>query len=265
MSCGFIYFEPGFSKVDQSVLLRRTLRECETEIKTEGMKLRLFRLPLCEENPSMKTVSRFSAWLKKREIHQLYISDLPAQFVEVKRALAREFSIFNGLSVIDYAIYDILRKYAAQKEIKLADATLVLYTNNPQKTRDMILKLYRHVRRIRIQTENPERFSELSAYFLREYGLYIALENEKRRPNEIHVVLEDGQKPEVCDINLCGGSPAVYFNMKQHFKELSRFGSCRQELVEFLCYLHEESISETAISNFFRAFTPKIIKIKNND
>lgn len=265
MSCGLIYFESGLKMAEQNIFLRRTLKQCETELVTEGKRLLLFRLPVSTERPSERAVFRFIDFLKNKGIKKVYLHEIPKKFAGVIAPIYREFEVFDGFSVINYALYDIIRKYAAQKGMILRDVTLVLHTDAPQKAEHVISLLHRHVHRISIQTSDFERFEALTAHFLNEYGIYIAMYGKKECKNEFHIVLDEARKADLCDLNLTNGNLSVYFNMKQYFKELLCFGKCKQDMIEFLCYMHENSLSNAALSSFFKAYAPKISKIKNND
>lgn len=263
MACGIVYFTPGLSKADRGIFLRRTLRRCKTVISCEGKPVSLFRLPVCETAPSEKAMRRFVTYLKDNQIDRILLSQIPPSVAETLAPLTQNFTVFDGFSVINYKIYDILRKYAAKSGINLAESTVVLCTDIPETARQLILKLYRHVRRIRIETGQPERFGDLAAYFLEEYGLYLPLTKQEKRQNEVYISA-DGQRQD-CDIVMRGGSLEVSFFIKDAFRELSHYCKYNQATVEFLCYLHEQTLSDSAISRFFKIYAPKISKIKNND
>lgn len=263
MACGIVYYEPGLSKADQGIFLRRTLRRCKTVISCEGKPISLFRLPICETAPSKKVIRRFADFLKENAIDRILFGQIPQSIAEISAPLYREFAVFDGFSVINCKIYDILRKYAAMHNINLAESTVVLCTDAPEAARQLILKLYRHVRRIRIETDKPESFGDMAAYFLEEYGLYLPLTKQNKQQNEICISTD--KQTQDSDVVMRGHGLEISFVIKGTFKELSQYCKMNQASVEFLCYLHEESLSDSAISRFFKTYAPKISKIKNND
>ncbi len=265
MQSAIIHFEPVFSNLDQSLLIKKSLKKVKKEMESEGIKIPVYCLPIAEKKPSQKAVHHFVKYLKENNIQSIIFSEQAKKFEYLLKEYEKEFYIFNGNYVINYKIYDILRKYAREKEMEIGKSTAVLITNSPERAQEVILKIYKFVRKIKIETTCKEKFLKLQEYFLEEYGLFIIFDskNEKEK-NEISILLDN--KEIKADLCLAGKNEInLIFACKKEFKEIKKYLQFNQKTLEFIINAHFGGLSEETIKRFFKEAVPKISKIKNND
>ena len=147
MQGAIIHFEPIFSNLDQSLLIKKTLKKVKKEIITENLKIPVYCMPIAEKKPSQKAIYHFVNHLKENNIQSIILSEQAKKFAYLLKEYKKDFYIFNGNYVINYKINDILRKYAREKNIEIGKSTAVLITNSPEKAREIILKIYKIVKR----------------------------------------------------------------------------------------------------------------------
>lgn len=264
MDAAIIHFEPCFSKWDQSVFFNKTIKKIKKTINIKDVSVFVYTLPLNEENPSEKALKRFFTYLKGEKIKYIISSNQAKEFTNVLEQLEENFLFFNGKTVINYLIYDILRKCAKIKEIKPEESTVTLLINDPHYAKEIILKICLHVKRIRIQTQDKEKFKELFDFFLNEYGLFILTDQRDDKEEKALVLCFDEAFNHIkADFNFCG-KDKVLFQVK-NINELSKLLTIDQKAMEFLIYTQYQKVSNETVKQFFKANMPKIIKIKNND
>lgn len=149
--------------------------------------------------------------------------------------------------------------------MELAKSTLVLETDDPSRAEEIILRLYKHVKKIRIQTEQRKAFNSLVEYFMYEYGIYIETEAKITNENEICVMLDEKNEKQA-DIYVSTNSfkhTKVYFKTKNISDNY--FEKKHQAIIEFLIFNKYAGIKEAAIDAFFKDYQVRIIKFENNN
>ncbi len=254
MYAAMIDVKPGISKLDQTLFLKRLLKNCKTEIQDNHIVIKKYDIPIDIENPSEKAILKFCEFLKNEKIGYVFVTDAVKQVKPVYDALSKNFSFFTGLSVINYKTCDIIRKYAGGKNQKLSDALVLLETDEPQKAEDIIHQIYRRVKRIAIRTKKEESFSDLADRLLKEYGLFVSV-NDAERP-DIHIeldsmILSSGHLNLSADENRAS---KILFKL-QNKKEYDQF------YLEFLIFCQYGVVNKKTIKDFFNQHSVRISKI----
>ncbi len=264
MNSAIIHFEPVFSKLDQSIFIKRTLKKVKKNVVIEKKAIPVYILPLCQENPSEKAMMKFISYLKAEGIQRVLLSDAAETFPIID-ILKENISIITGMSVINYKIYDILRKCAGARELSLENSTLLLYTNRPALAKELILKIHKHVKKIKIETEKPELFTELTDHFLEEYGIFISV-NQERTEEDLKVQLDGIEKKVGMDLYINEEKPSnILFFDKNAFAEIKPFKKLNQSCIEFLIDQYYGTIKNETIRQIFKDYSVRITKIENND
>lgn len=264
MNTAIIHFEPVFSKRDQGIFFKKTLKKIKREIQIENHSVLLYLLPVSFVNPSEKAVMKFIAYLKEEKIEKLLLSDSVKKRPEAE-ILKKHFQIYEGNTIINYKIHDILKKCSQKKDFALEDSTLVLYSNQPEWAKEFLLKVYPLVKEIHIQTKVPEQFSQIILYFLQDYGIYIAM-NEKNDEKEIVVVSDEDFQGVVGDLYLnCEEQTKVLFQKKFMLEDFEKIVEPNQKMIEFLVENIYDNLKNENIQQFFTKYPVRITKIKNND
>lgn len=252
MNAAIIHFEDRFSRLDQ-ILINRTLKKVKRTIKMQEEHIPMYLLPLSKDKPSAKVMKRFITYLKEEKIKYVIFSKEALPFLELFKNHNEGIEFFSGIHVIHYKIFDILRKYADKKNIELSASTVTLITEYPEQAKEMILRIYRYVKKIRIKTKYKEKFTPFLEYFLHEYGLYIICdETEENSHKEIMFPIQ------YYDMN-------VFFKCKKEIGDISSYININQEGLEFIIYALYHSLSEENVKRFCKEYIPKISKIQNND
>lgn len=260
MKSAIIHFEPVFSRWDQSLFTRKAFKNVKSEINVNDKQILIYNIPVWKEKPSEKMMLRFISYLKEEEIDTILLSD-SAEALSISHVLKKHFKIFNGSFVINYKLYDILRKCAEAHSLELSESTLVLLTSQPEKAKEFILKIYKHIKRIKIKTEKPEIFSELSSFFLYEYGLFIEVSKQTEKKEFELFIYIDGLLDSA---NLYLGDAKqteIIFNGKNLFKEIKKYKKLNQITLEFLIYQFCGKLSHQNIKLFFKTYPVRIIKL----
>jgi len=245
MNAAIIHFENIFSKTDQ-ILINKTLKQVKRIINMEESKIPLYLLPIYKEKPSPRAMKRFITYLKEEKIRYIIFTEAALPYRELFLELTNDFQFFSGHHVIYYKIFDILKKYAEKQGIELTNSTVTLLTEFPEQAKEMILKMYRYVKKIRIKTKYKEKFSPLLEYFLYEYGLYIICDEQ-----------EEGVKEEII-LPVQNFNVDVFFKCKKNIGEISSYINMNQESIEFLIYSLYHSLSEGTVKEFCKEYIPKI-------
>lgn len=250
MSVALLHFEPCFKKIDQNIFFKRTLKKLKKQVIVCGKPITVYLIPVYEKKISEKAVEKFITYLKSEKVDKILLSD-SANSLSCSQKIKNAFLSCSGSSVIIYMVYDILKKCAAQKNIDLYESTIILSDEQPHIMKKTILKLYKYVKKIKILTENPERFKELISEFLYDYGFMIETCN-KTEENEIFINTADYKKE-------------IIFYIKRIKDEFSYCKNINQAVIEFLCENFFKGFNDSHIKAFINEFSPRVIKIKNND
>ena len=264
MNSAMIHFEPCFSRMDQGIFLKRTLKKIKKTIKVENYDVLIYKIPICIEKPSERAIQKFILLLKEDLIKNIILSDDAASLPFLEE-FKKHFNIIDGASVINYRIYDILRKCVSMKENDLSDCSIILYTNTPELAKECILKIYKHVRKIKIESQKPDLFFDLTSFFLYEYGIFIEINQQKeKQEKELSIVLDDNL--ESADLFYFNEKKSeILFTNKNYFKEFKKFRNLTQSSIEFLIDQFYGNIDNQSIKMFFKTYPLRISKIKNND
>ncbi len=254
MIAAIIDYKEGISKLDQTLFLKKTLKNCKTEIKENEITIKKYYIPIHIEKPSEKALQKFCDFLKRENVFYIYLTHRAKQIECVKEILSKNFSFFTGQQVINYKTCDIIRKYAGKNEKKLSESSILLETNDPQKAEDVINQICRRVKKISIKTNQEERFSPLCEFFLKEYGLFISFNDTENY--DIYVELD--AKP----------APSFYLNISADEKNANRIMFKLQNkkehdqfYIEFLIYCQYGALNKKTIKEFFNRHSVRISKI----
>ena len=253
-----IHFEPFFSKWDQSIFLSKTLRRVKSEIEVEGMTVPIYLLPISIANPSEKALDKFIRYLREEKVDKVLLTDVVKKLPCCQK-LTDNFSVYDGKSIINYFLIDILKKCSSDYQIPLQECSLVLISNVPTEAKEILEKCYSFVKEIYIDTDHPERFESLQQEFLEDYGIFLSLIHKKQK-NEIIISLESTQKPYHFSVN----QKIIFKNVKL-LKKFLPFIECNQELIEFFVEKKFNSTKRRYIQQFHKDYPMVITKIKNND
>lgn len=260
MKSAIIHYEPIFTKWEQRFFIKKAFKKVKSTIMVNKKEVLVYKLPVTEENPSEKMMLRFLSYLKKENIDSVLLSDR-AKSLPVSSMLKGHFKFFDGNSVINYKLYDILRKCAESAGTELNDATLTLITNKPDVAKEFILKVYKHIKRIKIKTENPTLFSDLTSFFLYEYGLFIEIVGQVKKQEKDIVILFDGSC-DMADISFNNeNTTEILFSAKNIFREIMPYVKLNQNTLEFLIYQLYGNISTQSVKSFFKAYSVRVIKL----
>ncbi len=263
MKSAIIHFEPVFSKYDQSIFLKRTLRRIKKTFQIEEKEFFVYLMPIFFEQPSEKAMHRMVTYLKEEGIERVLFSK-SAKSLQESEILRHSFLTYDGQSVINYKLYDILRKCANSKNLSLEDSTVCISCDDPDTVKKIVFKLYKYVRRITVKTKKPEVFSELVSFFLHEYGLYIEINHEPVEEKNQFILDIDGTETNA-DFSFQAERHQVLFSKKHLFAGFMPYHDLDQQAVEFLAEGFYGSLQGNAIREFFDRYLLRITKIKNND
>lgn len=259
MKSAIIHFEPIFTKWEQRFFTKKAFKKVKSTVMINKKEVLVYKLPVTEENPSERMMLRFLSYLKEENIDTVLLSD-SAKSLPVSSMLKSHFKYFDGNSVINYKLYDILRKCAENASTELSDATLVLITNKPDVAKEFILKVYKHIKRIKIKTEMPTLFSDLTSFFLYEYGLFIEIVGQAKKQEKDIFILFDGNY-DIADLSFNNENKTeLIFSAKNYFKEIMPYAKLNQNTLEFLIHQLYGSISQQSVKSFFKVYSVRVIK-----
>lgn len=260
MSCAIVHFKPCFTKWNQIFFTKKLKEKIKSEIIISNKKIPVYLIPVVKEKPSEKMIAWFISYLKEEKIDTILLSD-DSEALPFINKIKNCFQIFDGTKVINYKLYDILRKCAEVKQVELSKSTLIVYVNEPEFAKNYILKTYKFVKKIKIQTDKPSLFSELSAFFLYEYGLFIDIVKEvKKENNEIIIVLND----TLYESDFYLGkekNTEVIFSVKNLLSKINFYKKINQNAIEFLIYLLYGNMKDENIKKFFKSYSVRVIKL----
>lgn len=231
-----------------------------------GIDFEACAMPVYKEEIKERDSKKLIAYLKSNQVtHVLFAQDF-SLYPEFCQKMQENFQVPDGTAIIKHKIFDIIRKCAAKKGVEPQDSTVVLITDSPKEAEACIMRLYRHVKKIRIQTNCPDVFSKLQNTCMEEYGLYICCEGEEIQNNEIAISM----KSESATADFCLQKYDVFdykilLRMKSGEKELFPHLPLHEDALTFLMMKTGVSPTEENIQRFFKEHYVKITKIKNND
>lgn len=260
MNLAIIHHEPIFSKWNQIFFTKKVKEKIKREITILNKKVPVYLIPIIKEKPSEKAINQFILYLKEENIDIVLLSN-DVECLPVAKEIKKHFLFLNGNKVINYRLYDILRKCADARNTELSKSTLIISAEEPEQVKQFILKVYKFVKKIKIQTNKPSLFSDLSAFFLYEYGLFIEIVKEvKKTDNEIIISLtEKSQQADVCFCN--EKNTEIIFSVKNLLYEINSYKKLNQEMIEFLIYLLYNNIKEENIKRFFKTYSVRVVKL----
>ncbi len=260
MKSAIIDFEPIFTKWEQRFFIKKAFKKIKSSVMVNEKEILIYKIPVVEEYPSEKMMFRFISHLKDEKIDTIILSDR-AKLLPVSSMLKNHFKFYDGNSVINYKLYDILRKCAESQCLELCDATLILATNKPDVAKEFILKVYKHVKRIKIKTENPTFFSDLTSFFLYEYGLFIETARQIKKQEKDIFILFDGTC-ELADVSFNSENKTeILFSAKNIFREIMPYVKLNQNTLEFLIHQLYGNLSTHSVKSFFKAYSVRVIKL----
>ncbi len=261
MACAIIHYEPSFSRMDVGFFIKRTLKNVKKVIQDDECYYLLYLLPICENYFSKKGFDEFVSYLKKENINKIILTK-QALKCEKTEKLLNCFNTYDGLSLINAEIYEIIKKCALKKHLQLSKSSLVLYTNQPEKAKSVILKLYHFVKDIVIQTKEEEKFIDLSFYFLENYGIDVLING--KIPKEAVSVIIDGRF-ENGNYDFSFSDSRVLFCGKKIHRELNEILEMNQFTMEYIIENRQKNLENQQIHQFLKENDLKIVKIEKND
>ncbi len=191
----------------------------------------------------------------------------------------------NRISCISYfSPIDIIEKLAKKKHIKLTEARIICFCDEPAKAEKIIKEICKKVRQITICTKNQEKFKGMVQYFFENYGILLSLTdtigNEKDE-NTIFLLLSEDQE-QIKQAVECGIDPINLLNQKTGEKDIIErfYFYCNQKLErvvkklglifdsESLLFLYEVlngGNHKKDFSDFTNKYDIKILKFVKND
>ena len=260
MKSALIHFEPVFTKWEQSLFIKKAFKKVKSTIIINEKEIPVYKIPVFSEKPSEKMIQRFINYLKEENIDSVLLSE-SAALLSVSYMLKNHFKFFTGNYVINYKLYEILKKCAESRSLELSDSTLVLLTESYENAKEFIIKVYKNVRKIKIKTDKPTAFSELASFFLYEYGLFIEISRkEEKKEDEIYILL-DGLC-ESADFYIDGENKTeILFSAKNLFKEITPYVKLNQNTLEFLIYQLLGNLSQQELKTFFKMYSVRVVKL----
>ena len=103
---------------------------------------------------------------------------------------------------------------------------------------------------------------------MNEYGLYISVEKEERKKDELVVMVDENKEKEGCDLDISLSAfyhNRVYFKINKKESSILSYVKLHQAALEFLMIEKYGSFLESAARRFTGEFNVRIIKIENID
>ncbi|MBE7010806.1 MAG: hypothetical protein E7418_04870 [Ruminococcaceae bacterium] len=246
------------------ILYKRLLKNCKKKEKICDIEFDSYGIPVYKNKFYSKHAELIKQYLKEENIQSVLLSDGTDR--RVKNFLSLHFSIIDGNKVIENKVYDILKKCVEKKESEIEKSTVVIRTNDNYNLQNFILQMYRYVKKIKIETENKEKFTELTEYFMREYGLYIDVESNVKDKEEIVISYgSNSNKKADFYFNSKENKQKVLFKMKKGENTIKNYKEIDQALIEFLIYKKNLMVNSEQICGFMKEYKVRIAKIENND
>ncbi len=231
-----------------------------------GIEFNACHVPVYKENIKQRDAEKLIVYLKSNQVtHVLLTQDFLNQ-TKFCQMMQENFLMPEGIQIIKHKIFDIIRKCAVQKGIEIQASTVALMTDSPKEAEEYIMRLYRHVRKIRIITKSADAFAILQNRFMEEYGLFISCDEEIALKNEITIslnIIKTESDFNVSRQNLFDNQ--LQFRMKYGDKELFPHAPLCEDAIAFLMLQKGLIPTEESIRRFFKEHYVKITKIKNND
>lgn len=244
----------------QFLFNKKFLRNKE-EIKLFHSFVPLYKIPVSDKEISEKSIKKVIYCLKKEGIRYIITTKKLQIRRNLSERLKKEFIFFDGSQVINYKIYDILRKCAAKKGIDLENSTVRLISNDAGKVKEFVLKFFRNVKKIEIVTDCEKNFTDLSEYFLEEYGLFLLINKEGKYDEKKITVFLDGGKKQSADLYFTEQkSSEIMFSSKNAFNQISSILNFNQESIEFFVYILYGRVCKETVKEFFKKYPTKIVK-----
>lgn len=260
MQSALIHFEPVFTKWEQNIFIKKAFKKVKSTIMINEKEIPVYKMPVFMEKPSKKMMQRFISYLKEENIEYVLLSESAAS-LSVSYILKNHFKLFTGGSVINYKLYEILKKCAESRNKELSDSSVVLITESLENAKEFIMKIYKHVKKIKIKTDKPTIFSDLTSFFMYEYGLFIEISRKtEKKENEIYILLDGLYKS--ADLYVNGDDKTeILFSAKNLFKELTPYVKLNQYTLEFLIHQLSGNLSQQGIKSFFKMYSVRVIKL----
>ncbi len=255
MPGAIIHFEPIFSRLDQGFFFQRTLKK----IKRERPDFLLYLLPINQERPSKKALYEFISYLKNEKIERILFTEAMKKRPEAE-ILLKHFQTYEGNTIINETIHEILKNCSQKKHLCLQDCTLVFYTNYTETLKELVFKLYPFVKTISIQTEHEALFLDLTSHFLENYGIYISV-NQKFPKENIKLFLDGEQR----NSDFSFQTSEILFSQSVIPDEIRTLLKPNQYFLEYMIEKQQKKLKNEQIHQFFIENQLNIVKIENND
>jgi len=262
MAAAIIYIE-GNSSLLHQIKLFKTLQALKIKKTFLNINYVAYGIPLYKGNIKEKQLKKCIDFIKKDNITKVLLADSVPN--DIYHILSTEFEVIQGNKIINCMISDILKVCAAKREINLEDSTVVLLTDNPDHAKEIILHIYKYVKKIEIKTKEQNRFSLLNEFFIQEYGLFIEINKEIEKEDSIYLNLDEKDNKKVDFDFSCNSfcKNKVYFKIKKGEKEIKPFVKLHQAAVEFLMLKNNLQLESAQISRFCKEHRLRIMKIEN--
>lgn len=263
MSDAIIYTQDNPSLLRQ-IRINQTMQALKLRKQFLNIDYVAYGIPLYKGKIKDKQLNKCIDFIKKDNIENILLSDYAD--AEIKEKIMQKFNVINGNRIINCMIFDILKVCAVKKEMELENSTVVLITDNPERAKDVILQIYKYVKKIEIETTEKNQFASLNEFFIHEYGLFIEINIEKENDKHIYLNLDE-KNHKKADFDFSSASflkNKVYFKIKKGEKEIKPFVKLHQAAIEFLMLKNNLQIESAQISRFCREHRLRMMKIENN-
>ncbi|MBE7027433.1 MAG: hypothetical protein E7407_00180 [Ruminococcaceae bacterium] len=234
------------------------------EILIDGKIIRIFKFPasartLMNKRNFLKIIKKFTLFLKNKGITNLIFSDECLKIVNIKENLKKDFKIFNGKSIINFEFQYIIKKCIKSRE----NSEIVIFSNDFNDFNEIFNLIFKNFRVSALVTEYKNLFISFIDEIFNEYGILVNIyDKEEFLENKdfFYININMDSDDFIFDMDL--KKLKIIFYRNPIFDKISNYFKIFDNTVlEFLIYNINGDIEKSKITDFFKKYDIKIVRI----
>ncbi len=157
----------------------------------------IYEVPIMKRKKNYLKVCKY---LKNKGVKNVYFSKLTDSVLSYD--LKTEFQYIYGENNFYNNFVSVLEFFAQKKGIPLKESTVAFISDDVKKTEQLLLKIYKKIKKIVVYTRNVDKFKYLSSKFRTEYGIDIDVRKKEIKPKKYRHIYINTEKERIMEKSL---------------------------------------------------------------
>lgn len=147
----------------------------------------VYKLPSLKNKKKERFNKKIIKYLKKSGIKNICCGKISE---DLKSEIYKNFEIITGENTFYENIHIIIDFFAKKKGIKLKENEVCFILDNPELVKSLILKCENKVKSFSVLTDKEELFHDLKDYLSENKGIFLKINEKKKKINTIYINCE---------------------------------------------------------------------------